>query len=151
MILIASHVLVAVAAISFLVVPGAMLVSAARTRDVAFIRRVFALGAFHGQVGGALLLLAGILGLIVAIVAGIPLGAGWLIASYVVYALLVILGIGYHARWEMRVAKLAQASPDAEPSPELAALIDDPLQTPMLWLSALLWVSIVYLMVAKPF
>jgi uncharacterized membrane protein len=150
MILLALHVLVAFAAVAFLVVPGAMLVAAANSRDVPFIRRAFAVGAFHGRVGGPLLLLAGILGIALAIVAGIPLGSRWLVASYVVYALLLVIGTGYHARWEMRVARLAHASPDNAPSPELAAAIADPLGKPMLWVSAILWIAIVYLMVAKP-
>ena len=150
MILLAVHVLVAFAAAAFLVVPGAMLVAAANSRDVPFIRRAFAVGAFHGRIGGPLALLAGILGVALAIVVGIPLGSGWLIASYVVYVLLIVIGIGYHARWEMRVAQLAQASPDDAPSPELAAAIADPLGKPMMWLSAILWIAIVYLMVTKP-
>jgi uncharacterized membrane protein len=151
MILLALHVLVAFAAVGFLVVPGAMLVTAAKSQDVAFIRRVFALGAFHGKIGGPLAILAGILGFAVAGVVGTPLGSGWLIASYVAYALMLIVGIGYHMRWEIRVAKLAEASPDGAPSSELVKVIQDPIAGPMLWLSAFLWVAIIYLMVAKPF
>ena len=110
MIVIALHVLVAFAAIAFLVVPGWMLVVAARSNDVAFIRRTFALGAFHGRMGGPLALLAGLLGFGAAAAAGVPLNAGWLVASYVVYAAAMIVGIAYHMRWEIRVFRLAQAS-----------------------------------------
>ncbi len=151
MVLLALHVIVAFAAGGFLVVPGAMLVAASRSRDVPFIRRVFALGAFHGRIGGPLAILAGILGFAVAGMTHTPLGSGWLIASYVAYALLVTVGFGYHARWEIRVFKAAQASPDGEPSPELATLVADPLGAPMTWLSAVLWIAIVYLMVTRPF
>lgn len=151
MIVLALHVLVAFAAIAFLVVPGWMLVAASRSRDVAFIRRTFAIGAFHGRVGGPLALLAGLLGFGAAAVNGIPLNSGWLIASYVVYVAAMAMGIGYHMRWEMRVAKLAQAAPDGPPAGELADAIADRLGTPMLWLSAALWMALVYLMVAKPF
>jgi uncharacterized membrane protein len=151
MILLTLHVLVGFAAVGLLVVPGGMLVAAARSRDVRFIRRVFALGAFHGKVGGPLAILAGLLGFAVAGAVGVPLGAGWLIATYVAYVLMLVVGIGYHMRWEVRVLKLAQASPDGAPSPELALAIDDPLGLPMLWVSAVLWIVIIVLMVAKPF
>jgi uncharacterized membrane protein len=149
--ILALHVLVAFAAFGLLMVPGLMLFSAARSRDVAFIRRTFALGAFHGRIGGPLALLAGILGFAVAGMYRVPLGAGWLVASYIVYALLVMIGIGYHMRWELRVAALAKASPENAPSPELAAAIADPLGTPMMWISAILWIALIYLMVARPF
>jgi uncharacterized membrane protein len=151
MILLAFHVLAGFAAVALLVVPGGMLVAASRSRDVAFIRRIFALGAFHGKIGGPLAILTGLLGFAVAGATGTPLGAGWLIATYVAYVLMLIIGIGYHMRWEIRVLKLAQASAADVPSPELAAAIDDPLSIPMLWVSGLLWIAIVYLMVAKPF
>lgn len=149
--LLALHVLVAFAAVGFLVVPGATLVAASRSKDVPFIRRVFALGAFHGKIGGPLAVLTGLLGFAVAAVTGMPLGAGWLIATYVAFGAMLVIGIGYHMRWEICVLKLALASPDDAPSPELTAAIDDPLSMPMLWVSALLWITIVYLMVAKPF
>lgn len=151
MIVVALHVLVAFAAIAFLVVPGWMLVAASRSRDVAFIRRTFALGAFHGRVGGPLALLAGLLGFGAAASMGVPLNAGWLVASYVVYAVVMVIGIAYHMRWEIRVAKLAQASPEGTASGDLAEAIADPLGLPMLWLSAVLWIALIYLMVARPF
>ncbi len=151
MVLLALHVIVAFAAVGFLVVPGAILVAASKSQDVPFIRRVFALGAFHGKIGGPLAILAGILGFAVAGITHTPLGSGWLIASYVAYVLVVIVGIGYHARWEIRVFQAAQASPDGEPSPELVALVADPIGAPMMWLSAFLWIAIIYLMVARPF
>jgi len=151
MVILAVHVLIAFAAIAFLVVPGWMLFAAARSRDVAFIRRTFALGAFHGRIGGPLALLAGLLGFGAAPAMGVPLNAGWLVASYVVYAAAMAVGIGYHMRWEIRVAKLAQASPDGTASGELAEAIADPLGMPMFWLSAVLWIALIYLMVARPF
>jgi uncharacterized membrane protein len=145
------HVLFAFAAIAFLVVPGLMLEMAARTRDVPFIRRAFQLGKFHGQIGGPLALLAAIVGLIVARRYGFPLNSGWLIAAYIAFAIVMILGIGYHARREIRIGTLAQASPEAAPSAELAAAIDDPMSGPLNGVSGLLWIFLIWLMVSKPF
>ena len=145
------HVLFAFAAIAFLVVPGAMMEMVAHTRDVPFIRRAFKMGKFHAQVGGPLALLAAVVGLILAWRSGVTLTAGWLVASYIVFVLIMALGMGYHARREMRIGSLAQASPDGAPTPELAAAINDPLSGPAMWASVLLWILLIWLMVAKPF
>jgi uncharacterized membrane protein len=145
------HVLFAFTTIALLVVPGIMLEMVAHTRDVPLIRRMYALGRFHGAIGGPLSLVTAIVGLIVAWQLAIPLNSGWLITTYAVFVLVVGLGIGHHMRREQRIAALAQASPDNAPSPELAAAIDDRIATPMNWLSGLLWVAIIWLMVAKPF
>jgi hypothetical protein len=145
------HVLFAFTAIALLVVPGLMLEMVAHTRDVGLIRRMYALGSFHGRIGGPLALLTAIVGFIVAWQSGIPLNSGWLVAAYVAFVLVMALGIGYHTRRELRIAGLAKASPVDAPSPELAAAIDDRIATPMNWVSGLLWAAIIYLMVAKPF
>ncbi len=96
-------------------------------------------------------LLTAIVGFIVAWRLGIPLNAGWLIAAYVVFVVVVSCGMGYHARREMRIAALAEVSPDDAPSPELAAAIDDPVAVPVFWASGILWILLIWLMVARPF
>lgn len=100
---------------------------------------------------GPLALLTALVGLIVAWRYQIPLASGWLIATYIAFVLVIALGIGYHSRRELRIAALAQTSPEAAPSPELSAAIDDPMSVPAMWVSALLWILIIWLMVAKPF
>jgi hypothetical protein len=145
------HILFAFAAIAFLVVPGLMMEMAAHTRDVPFIRRVYQMGKFHGQIGGPLALLAAIVGLIVAWRLGISLTSGWLVAAYVAFVIVMALGVGYHLRREIRIGVLAQTSPDGTPSAELAAAIDDPMSRPANWVSSLLWILLIWLMVAKPF
>jgi uncharacterized membrane protein len=145
------HVLLAFATVGFLVIPGVMLEMVARTRDVTLIRRMFQIGRFHGQIGGPISLLTGIVGLVVAWRLGIPLNAGWLLATYVAFVLVNALGVGYHARREIRISALAQTSPADTLSPSLAAAIDDPLCWPIMWVSGLLWIFIIWLMVAKPF
>jgi len=145
------HVLLAFAAIALLVIPGLMLEMVAHTRDVGLIRRMYQIGKFHGQLGGPIALLTAIAGLIVAWQLGVPLTSGWLIAAYVVFVLVIGIGIGYHSRRELCIAALAQTSPLDAPSPELAAAIDDPLSVPATWVSAILWISLIWLMVVKPF
>jgi uncharacterized membrane protein len=145
------HVLFAFAAIAFLVVPGLILEMAARTKDVRLIRRIFRISNFHGRAGGTIALLAAIVGFVVAWRLGVPLDAGWLIAAYAVFVVVMALGIGYHGRREMRIAALADASPDESPSPALVAAIDDPLTVPIFWASGILWIVLIWLMVARPF
>lgn len=145
------HVLLAFAAVAFLVVPGLFLEYVARTRDVPFIRKAYALMSFHGRIGGPLAVLILPIGIWLAVAYGIALTSRWLIASYVVYAFILVIGIGYHMRREIRIGALSAVSPDGAPSPELEKAIDDPRAGIMLTVSAILWVCAIWLMVARPF
>lgn len=145
------HVVVAFAAVAFLVVPALFLELAARTYDVAFIRKAYGLMSFHGRIGGPLALLILPVGIWLALAYGIPLTSGWLVVSYVVYGALIATGIGYHMRREMKIGSLAGASPDGAPSAGLLAAIKDPLATPMMIFSPILWIVLIWLMVVRPF
>lgn len=145
------HVLLAFAAVAFLVVPGVFLESVARTRDVGLIRKTFGLMSFHGKIGGPLALLLLPIGIWLAISYGISLTSGWLIASYVLYAVVIAVGIGYHSRRERTIGVLSAKSPDGAPSAELSAVLDDPLALPMNIASAVLWGLLIWLMAARPF
>lgn len=150
-IVVALHVLTAFAAVAFLIVPGWILEKVAHTHDIALIRKTYSLAMFHGKVGGPLAILILPLGLAAATTNGIPLTSGWLVASYVVYALVVAIGIGYHMRREIRIAGMAAATSGDNISPELTTVIDDPLAPVMSWTSAILWTLLILLMVLKPF
>ncbi|HKE37761.1 MAG TPA: DUF2269 family protein [Candidatus Baltobacteraceae bacterium] len=145
------HVLLAFAAVAFLIVPGVFLEFVAHTHDVPFIRKAYGLMSFHGRIGGPLAFLLLPVGIWLAALYGIPLTAGWLIASYVVYAAIITLGVGYHTRRERTIGMLSAKSSDDAPSPELSAALDDPLAQPMNVASALLWAVIIWLMTARPF
>lgn len=145
------HVLLAFAAVAFLVVPGSFLESVARTHDVPLIRKTFGLMSFHGKIGGPLAFLLLPIGIWLAVLYGIPLTSGWLIATYVLYVVVIAIGIGYHSRRERTIGMLAATSPDGAPSAELSAVLDDPLAVPMNITSAILWAALVWLMTARPF
>jgi hypothetical protein len=149
-IVIALHVLAAFVAVAFLIVPGLILEIVGHTHDVVLIRKTYALASFHGKVGGPFAILLLLLGIAAAMVNGLPLTLPWLIASYVLFALLMAAGFGFHMPRELRIAALSQTSPDAAPSPELAAAIDAPLAKPMLWVSAALWIALIVIMVVRP-
>lgn len=145
------HVLLAFAAVAFLIVPGSFLESVARTHDVPLIRKTFGIMSFHGKVGGPLAFLLLPIGIWLAVLYGIPLTSGWLIATYVLYAVVIAIGIGYHTRRERTIGMLAAKSPDDAPSAELSAVLDDPLALPMNIVSAILWALLIWLMTARPF
>lgn len=146
----ALHVVVAFAAVGFLVVPGAILERVAHTRDVALIRKCYPLASFHGKIGGILSLLVWPLGFAAAMTNGIPLNALWLILAYVAFAIATVVGFGYHARREIAIGKLAALCTGDIPSPELEKAIADPLAGPMMAVSSLLWLFIIWIMVTKP-
>jgi hypothetical protein len=145
------HVFLAFTAVAFLLVPGYLLAAVARTDDVKSIRRIFSVGMFHGRVGGIIGVLTAIFGLAAAPFYGIPYNAGWMIASYVLFAAILAIGIGYHARWEMRVLALANQSPADAPSAELRAAIHDRLNPVMGGITTLLFAAILFLMLTRPF
>lgn len=145
------HVLLAFAAVAFLIVPGSFLESVARTHDVPLIRKTFGLMSFHGKIGGPLAFLLLPIGIWLAVLYGIPLTSGWLIATYVLYVVVIAIGIGYHTRRERTIGMLAAQSPDGAPSAELSAVLDDPLALPMNITSAILWAALIWLMTARPF
>jgi hypothetical protein len=147
----ALHVLLAFAAVGFLIVPGIYLETVAHTGDVPFIRKSYQMMSFHGKIGGPLLLLVLPVGIWAALAWGIPLTMGWLVAAYVAWTLIVALGLGYHSRRELRIGALATASSDAAPSPELAAAIADPLAWPLNFVSLALWIFVIWDMVARAF
>jgi uncharacterized membrane protein len=144
------HVMLAFAAVAFLVVPGLFLEYVARTHDVPFIRKAYALMSFHGRIGGPLAMLILPVGIWLAVAYGIPLTSRWLVASYVIYLFIMAIGLGYHMRREMRIGALSAASSDA-PSAELEKAIDDPRAGIMMAVSVLLWILAIWLMVARPF
>jgi uncharacterized membrane protein len=115
------------------------------------IRAAYAIAAMRGKIFGPLAVVTALIGFWVASTTGIPLNSGWLVASYVVFVVLMLIGFGFHARKEVSIYNLAMASPENAPSAELNAAIHDPLEVPMGIASTLLWIALFYLMIAKPF
>ena len=66
-------------------------------------------------------------------------------------ALILALGIGYHGPRDKKLRALVEASPEDAPSGDLLALIEAPSARVVRTIDLLLWVAIIYVMVAKPF
>jgi uncharacterized membrane protein len=131
---------------------GMLLGRIAASQDLRLIHKAFAMAAPLPKIGGALWFAAAGLGLATAVVAGLPLGAGWLIASYAAFAVLAAVGLGVHAPWQAKVVRLSAADVAAGETvrPELAAALASPLEKLATVLTLLGIIALIWLMVAKP-
>ncbi len=77
--------------------------------------------------------------------------APWLVISYAIFALMILLNLGLRAPWAKRVLATARASSDHEPSSELCAALADPRAAVHLWAAPVAVVAQVFLMIVKPF
>ena len=148
---IAIHAILGIFAFGALQFPGMYFAQIAASGNVGAIRQAFPIAQTRGKIFGPLTIVVALLGIWVAVQHGIPLTTGWLVASYVTYAIMLIVGLGFHSRWEAKINALAQASPLDAPSPELQAAINDPLEKTLKWVSAVGWIVLFYFMIAKPF
>ena len=147
----AVHAILGIFAFGALQFPGLYFSQVAKSENVGAIRAAYGIAATRGKIFGPLAVVVALIGFWVAAQYGIPLTSGWLIASYVDFVLLMLLGFGYHARKEVQIYNLAMASPLDAPSPELKTAIHDPLETPIGIASMILWIALFYFMIANPF
>ena len=66
-------------------------------------------------------------------------------------ALILITGIAYHGPRDRKLRELVEASPEDGPSDALRAFIAEPSDRVVRAIDLLLWLGIIYVMVAKPF
>lgn len=144
------HILTMFAAVAAAMIPEVVLHATARQGNVAGIRSVAAVAKPIGAAIPILFVVGLIFGLIAAVVGSFDLLRPWLIASYVVFAIAMIVGATLSGPWAQRVGEAAFASPVEAPSAELQAAVHDRRGTIA---SAILLTSIVviiYLMVFQP-
>lgn len=151
MIPMAVHAILGIFAFGALQFPGMYFSQIAASQNVGAIRQAFPIATTRGKIFGPMTIVVALLGFWVASVRSIPLNSGWLIASYVTYVIMLVIGLGFHSRWEAKVNALAQASPLDAPSPELIAAINDPVEKALKWVSVAGWIALFYFMIVKPF
>jgi uncharacterized membrane protein len=115
------------------------------------LRRVLAAEDRFGPVGGGVFLLGIALGLVAAIVGNFNLTATWLVIGYVLAAIILVNAFAYHIPTANKLKALSDASPDDDPSPELRAAIDAPIGAVMIVFDTLVWLALIFVMIAKPF
>jgi len=121
-----------------------------RTGNVPAIRTAVRASIPLHSAGGALILVGVIFGFATATSAGFSLTSHWLIAAYVLAALILIIGFGVHRPWVLRVVAAAAASPDDRMSPELAASVGERPAQLAGPISGLLWIAVIAIMVLRP-
>ena len=77
--------------------------------------------------------------------------APWLLLAYGLVLVMMVLGIFVETPIFERMARRAEEEADAaSPSPELRAMLTDNRPLVLLFVSAALWIAVIYVMVAKP-
>jgi len=138
-------------AVSIFVGQGMLSGTVARSGDVRAIRRVLAAEDRFAPVGGGVFLLGIVFGFVTAIVGDFDLTQTWLVIGYVLAALILVTAFVYHIPTATKLKALADASPDDEPSAELRAFVDAPIGRVVNVIDGVLWLALIYVMVAKPF
>jgi uncharacterized membrane protein len=92
-----------------------------------------------------------VFGFVTAIVGDFDLTQTWLVIGYVLAALILVTAFVYHIPTATKLKALADASPDDEPSAELRAFVDAPIGRVVNVIDGVLWLALIYVMVAKPF
>jgi hypothetical protein len=145
------HIAAMFGAVSIFVGQGMLSAAIAGTGDVRAIRRALAAEARFGPAGGILFLLGLGFGFIAALTGDLDLTAPWLLIAYGLVAFILVTGIAYHGPRGRRLQALAEASPETGPSEELHALIAQPSARVVTTIDSLVWIAVIYVMVAKPF
>jgi hypothetical protein len=145
------HIAAMFAAVSIFVGQGLLEGAVARSGDVRALRRVLAAEDRFAPIGGGILLLGVVLGFVTAIVGDLDLTQAWLVIGYVLTAIIFVNAFAYHIPTANKLKALAAASLDDEPSPELRAAIDAPIGAISQVADSVVWLALIFVMVAKPF
>ena len=81
---------------------------------------------------------------------GYDLGATWLVLGQILFYVIVAIGLAVLRPAANELYRLTRAAPDGPVTPEIAAQLTKPLPAAMGAATALLFVAIIYLMVARP-
>jgi uncharacterized membrane protein len=123
-----------------------------QSRDVRAIRTVISAESRLAPVAGVLMVLGIIFGFVTAVAGGFDLLAPWLLITYGLVLVVILVGAVYHGPHDKKLEEAAVKSADDQPSSELLALIDGTPERRMVnVVDGLLWAAIVFAMVVKPF
>ena len=121
-----------------------------RSNDTQSIRTAFGMAKPIATVAPAVFWVGVGFGIAAGILNGYNLLAPWLLATYVLVAILLVGGLTITVPWMNRVGTLAAAAPDGPAPAELTAVLHDGRVTTLMWASIVVDVAIVALMVFKP-
>jgi Predicted integral membrane protein (DUF2269) len=144
------HIITMFIAVAMSVGPELMLHRVAQSGDVRSIRAVFGAARPIGQLSAMIFGIGVIFGLIAAWLGKFNFLAPWLLIAYVLFIIVMALG-GIVGRWLQQVGMAAGESGEGDPSPELTALLHNPMATYAVWANLAIITLIVLVMVLKPF
>ena len=145
------HIAAMFAAVSVFVGQGLLEGVVARSGDVRALRRVLTAEEPFGPIGGVLFLLGVGFGVVTALSGSMDMTQPWLLIGYALAAVVLIIAFTYHIPTANKLKALADASPDDAPSPELRAAIEAPTGRIVNVVDGLVWLALIFDMVAKPF
>jgi len=145
------HIATMFTAVTATIGPTLLLRRIGKSGDVPTIRRSFAMAGPIIKVAPALYGLGAALGIIAVFTNGFDPFQPFLLTAYVLFVVATAVGIRFNAPWFQRVAETSAASPDAAPSPELAAALDAPVARFLDWFDPLIILLFIFDMVVKPF
>ena len=144
------HVLTMFTAVALAYGPAALIVLSSRRRDVGALRGVITTYERWSGVVGAAFGLGIVFGFLAIFFNGFDPLQGWLVIAYVLVVASLTMTFTFTNPWIKKVAEAARTSPEAEMSPELAALVNSPRNQALLAVDALLIVLLIADMVLKP-
>lgn len=145
------HIAAMFGAVSIFVGQGVLTTAIANTGDVGAIRRTLAAGARFAPAGGVLFILGIVFGFITAQTADLDLTQTWLLIAYGLAVLILVLGIGYHGPRDRKLRAIVEVSSEDGPSDALRGFAAEPSARVVQAVDLLLWLGVIYVMVAKPF
>lgn len=114
------------------------------------MRAIATYGHTIENLGVGLFLIGVALGVATALVGGFNLTAPWLLLAYAIVVALLVLGAAVEGPWRARIMRAVDVSEGGEAG-ELDRLIASPRGVGALLMSAVLYVAVILVMVAKPF
>ena len=145
------HILTLFAAVGVALSSEIILHRAAGTGDVRSIRTAFGLAKPLEPIIPVLFTLGGILGFIAVLVRKYGFFESWMVQSYVIFGIALVLGGAIQGPWIGKVRQAAESSPDDLPSDELQRLLNNRKARYAFWVLYLAVVVVIYIMVIKPY
>jgi hypothetical protein len=121
------------------------------TRQVSPIRTVLPVVARIGPLLPALFILGGLFGLFTAIAFGYNLLAPWLVIAYVLFAIMMLIGVTENRTWPMRLATTLETTPDGPVTAEIVALFTNSRTLAFTAVDLAVVFVLIFDMVVKPF
>jgi hypothetical protein len=145
------HIAVMFTAVAVTIGPNILLRRIGKSGEVPAIRHSFALAAPVTRFIPPLYMLGAALGIVAIFTNGFDPFQPFLLIAYVLFVIATVVGIRVTEPWFKRVIEASATSPDAAPSPELAAALDAPAGRFLDWFDPLIILLFIFDMVVKPF